>query len=114
MQHTGTLFLSKTKPETTTHEGQFALLLLLMDNLGKQGLEPYRVRWAGPEAQAFWNAHQAELTPGAPLHVELSNVRAVAGATRPVMPELRARVVRMRLLPRSAPAPQPASEHAAA
>ncbi len=114
MQHIGTLFLSKTKPEPGAREGQFTLDLLLLDNLGKLGKEPYRVRWSGPEAQAFWAAHSEDLTPGAVLDVELSNVRAVAGATRPVMPELRARVVRMRLLPRSAPAPQPASEHAAA
>ncbi|SFE88239.1 hypothetical protein [Paracidovorax wautersii] len=106
MQHTGTLYLSKTKPVVTTHEGDFALLLLLMDNLGKQGLEPYRVRWTGPEAEAFWNAHHADLQPGAPLDVELSNVRAVSGATRPPMPELRARVVRMTLRPRSTAARQ--------
>lgn len=100
MQHTGTLYLSKTKPEIAEHEGQFALLLLLMDNLGKQGLEPYRVRWTGPEAQAFWASHKGDLTPGAALDVELSNVRAMSGATRPPMPELRARVARMRLRPR--------------
>ncbi|WP_343593792.1 hypothetical protein [Paracidovorax wautersii] len=110
MQHTGTLFLSKTKPEITTHEGQFALVLLLMDNLGKQGLEPYRVRWLGPEAEAFWHAHQADMTPGAVLDVDLTHVRAVSGATRPPMPELRARVVRMTLRPRpttSSPAQPP-------
>lgn len=120
MQHTGTLFLSKTKPETTTHEGQFALLLLLMDNLGKQGLEPYRVRWTGPEAEAFWHAHRADLVPGAVLQVELSNVRAVSGATRPPMPELRARVESMKFCPkrspdeRQQPSNQEHSAHAAA
>lgn len=103
MQHTGTLFLSKTKPETTTHEGQFALVLLLMDNLGKQGLEPYRVRWTGPEAEAFWNTHRADLVPGAVLQVELSNVRAFTGTTYPPMPELRARVVSMKYCPKRSP-----------
>ena len=112
---TGTFFLSKQRPTAATDSaGAFRLELVLVDNLGRNPAtgrdekEAYRVRWAGPEAQAFWATHQADLTPGAPLHAELEHLRAHPGpAVFPPIPELRGRVLRLRLLPRRAP-----SQHA--
>ena len=115
MHHTGTLFMSKTRPIVAKGaDGSFRLELALVDNMGRNPAtgrdekEAYRVRWSGPEAKAFWEAHQGDLTPGTPLHAELTRLRAHPGPqTYPPMPELRGRVVRLQLLPRRTPAPQP-------
>lgn len=117
---TGTFFLSKQRPTAATDSaGAFRLELVLVDNLGRNPAtgrdekEAYRVRWAGPEAQAFWAAHQADLTPGAPLHAELEHLRAHPGpAVFPPIPELRGRVLRLQLLPRRAPSQAHANEPA--
>ncbi|WP_312781667.1 hypothetical protein [Acidovorax temperans] len=122
MQTTGTLFMSKTRPTVNTGtDGSFRLELALVDNMGRNPAtgrdekEAYRVHWIGPEAKAFWEAHQGDLTAGAPLHAELERLRAHPGPqTYPPMPELRGRVVRLQLLPRRAPAPQPNTEAATA
>ncbi len=122
MQHTGTLFMGKTRPTVNTGtDGSFRLELALVDNMGRNPItkreekEAYRVRWSGPEAKAFWDTHRADLTAGAPLHAELERLRAHPGPqTYPPMPELRGRVVRLQLLPRRAPAPQPNTEAATA
>lgn len=100
MHATGTLFMSKARPEVTREHGQFRLVLLLLDNLGITGKEAYRVRWEGPEAEAFWNAHQRDLVAGAVLQVELTHLRAYVGTTRPPLPELRARVTRATYCPK--------------
>lgn len=104
MHHTGTLFMSKTRPEIGLADGAFALTLLLLDNLGAAGKEAYRVRWTGPQAQAFWQAHQGDLVPGAVLRVELEHLRAHVGAIHPPMPELRARVISAEICPKRPPA----------
>lgn len=116
---TGTFFLSKQRPTATDSAGAFRLELVLVDNLGRNPAtgrdekEAYRVRWLGTEAQAFWAAHQAELTAGAPLHAELEHLRAHPGpAVFPPIPELRGRVLRLRLLPRRAPSQAHANEPA--
>ena len=118
---TGTVYMSKSRPVVTTDAAGagFTLELVLVDNMGRNPhtvrdeKEAYRVRWAGPEAQAFWAAHQADLTPGAPLHAELEHLRAHPGpAVFPPIPELRGRVVRLRLLPRRAPSQAHANEPA--
>lgn len=118
MKHIGTLFLAKTRPVADTGpDGEFRLTLLLIDNLGGGQVEGYRVRWTGPEARTFWDAHRADLAPGAVLDAELTRLRQHMGNARPSMPELHARVVRLRLLPKAAPAaaarPSPA-QHATA
>jgi hypothetical protein len=122
MHHTGTLYMSKQRPSVDTGSaGQtFTLELVLVDNMGKNPhtgrdeKEAYRVRWSGADAKAFYTAHQADLTAGAPLHVELERLRAHPGpAAFPPVPELRGRVVRMQLLPRRSPA-TPSTEAAAA
>ena len=63
------------------------------------------MRWSGPQAQAFWQARSAELVPGAIVHAELERIRAYPGAAIfPPMPELRARVVRLEIVPKRLPA----------
>ena len=81
MHHTGTLFMSKTRPIVARDaDGSFRLELALVDNMGRNPItkrdekEAYRVRWSGPEAKAFWEAHQGDLTPGTPLHAELARL----------------------------------------
>ncbi len=103
LHHTGLLFLSATKPEARTDADGFALTLRALDVLGTRAREPYVITWRGPEAQAFWARHQADLQPGAVIDVDLTHVRAVAGTTRPVMPVLEARVQRMTYRPKQAP-----------
>lgn len=112
MHHTGTLYMSKHRPTAgpATAGGEFQLELVLVDNMGRNPhtgrdeKEAYRVRWSGHEAQAFWMKYSGALTPGAPLHVELTRLRAHPGPqTYPPMPELRGRVERMQLLPRRVP-----------
>lgn len=106
MKHVGTLFLGRARPVTDTNaDGDFRLSLVLIDNLGGGRVEGYRVHWAGPDARAFWDAHRAELVAGAVVDAELSHLRQHMGTARPPMPELHARVVRLRLLPKAAPAP---------
>jgi len=100
MHATGTMFLSRTRPETETAEGVFALTLLLFDRMGSRGVEAYRVQWTGPQAQDFWNTHQADLVPGVVLHVELERLRAHVGSTYPPLPELRANVISMQICPK--------------
>lgn len=110
MHHTGTLFMGRQRPTVDKDsDGAFRLELVLVDNQGrhprsgKEIKEGYRVQWAGPEAQAFWEAHKADLTPGAPLHVELERLRAHPGPqTFPPLPELRGHVLRLQPLPRRA------------
>lgn len=104
MHATGTLYLGKARPVAdTAPDGEFRLTLLLIDNLGGNEKESYRVRWSGPQAQAFWQARGGELVPGAIVRAELERIRAVNGATYPPMPELRARVVQLEIVPKRLP-----------
>lgn len=108
MHHTGTLFVMKQRPTPGAEPGgAFHLDLALVDNMGRNphnGRDEktaYRVRWVGPEAQAFWTTHKANLTAGTPLHVELERLRVHPGPqTFPPMPELRGYVVRLAFAPR--------------
>ena len=109
---TGTVYMSKTRPVVNDRRGaDFALELVLVDNMGRNPhtgrdeKEAWRVRWSGADAQAFWAAHQADLTAGTPLRVELQRLRAHPGpATFPPIPELRAHVVSMQIAPKRLPA----------
>ena len=108
MQHIGTLYLAKRKPETgRAEDGSFTLTLSLIDNLGDGRKEQYRTRWSGPAAQAFWDDHQNDLQPGAILRAELSHVCVHLGSGYGVPPELRARVVTLAYLPKTTSAPRP-------
>lgn len=123
MHHTGTLFVGKKQPTVDKDSaGAFRLELVLVDNMGRNPhtgrdeKESYRVRWSGPEAQAFWAAHSDALkTAGTPLHVELERLRALPGPQAyPPMPELVGRVLRMQLLPRRATGAHSTTEAATA
>ena len=104
MHATGTLYLGKARPVAdTAPDGEFRLTLLLIDNLGGNEKESYRVRWTGPQAQAFWQARSSELVPGAIVRADLERLRATTGATYPPMAELRARVVQLEIVPKRLP-----------
>ena len=112
MHHTGTLYMSKQLPVTgTERDGSFRLELVLVDNMGrnpftgKEDRETYRVRWAGPEAQAFWAAHQADLTSGTPLRAELQRLRGhVDTSIYPPRSELQCRAKNIEMVPKRSPA----------
>ncbi|RYE43824.1 MAG: hypothetical protein EOP24_26635 [Hyphomicrobiales bacterium] len=103
LQHTGLMFVSKGKTETSNEGGEFVLTVRLLDVLGQHSKELYVVVYRGPAAQAFWEAHQTDLTPGAIVDVHLTHVRAHAGYTRPPMPVLHARATRMAFCPKRTP-----------
>ena len=76
MISSGTLFLSKTAPLCTrAADGTFALTLLAFDRIGVHQVEPYRITWSGPQAQAFYTDHSRSLKPGQPLTVALHSMR---------------------------------------
>lgn len=107
MNANGTLYLRKIRPIARTDDsGEFRLELALVDNLGRnphtgrEEKEAYRVLWAGPEAQAFWQAHQTDLTTGTPLRVELQRLRAGGTNTYPALPELQARAKTIEMMPK--------------
>ena len=112
MQTTGTLYMSKQRPTVGTDaSGVFRLELVLVDNMGRNPhtgrdeKEAYRVRWSGPEAQAFWATHSASLPAGTPLRAELQRLRAHPGpAAFPPVPEICGRVVHLQVLPQRQPA----------
>lgn len=81
MQHTGTLFMSKTRPAAdTVNSGVFQLQLFTVDRIGAQQVEPWRLLWTGPEAQLFWETHtDAQLAPGTPLRITAHKARAHQG-----------------------------------
>lgn len=110
MQHIGFVYLGKALPVIErTDAGQFRLVLVVLDNMANtRGKERYHVRWTGPEAEAFWLTHQADLVPGAILDVVLADVRVHTGATWPPLPELRADVVTATYCPRRERAAEPA------
>lgn len=98
MRHTGTLYLSRQRPQAAPARcGTFQLQLLAYDRLGPHQTEPWRLIWTGPAAQRFWLQHQADLVPGAVLHVELQAARIHTLYTRPPSAELQARVLSMSL-----------------
>lgn len=78
MQHTGTLFMSKTRPLAgPVDSGTFQLQLFVVDRISAQQIEPWRLLWTGPEAQVFWETHtDAQLAPGTPLRITAHKGRA--------------------------------------
>lgn len=105
MNANGIMYLGKAKPEVDTDAaGAFRLRLLVVDNLGTNKKEPWRVAWTGPQAQAFWQAHQGDLQPGAVLRCQLEHIRVFPGTNSyPPLPELRARVVSLEICPKRMP-----------
>ncbi len=82
MQHTGMLFLSKARPSAgKDSKGEFTLQFFAVDRIGPYLVEPWRLLWTGPQAQAFFEQQQqAGFVPGTPLNVTCTSARAhVAG-----------------------------------
>lgn len=75
LKHTGTLFLSRAqRPQATqARDGTFCLTLLAIDRNANLP-QPYLLIWTGPHARAFWRMHADEMTEGAELQVELTNL----------------------------------------
>lgn len=99
MQHIGTVYLSRQRPlASITSSGSFELQLAVYDRIHSRAVEPWRLIWAGPAAQAFWAAHQAQLLPGAALHVTCENARAhtIARSRLPIT-EIQAHIVQAQL-----------------
>jgi len=107
-----TLFQAREKPlATRTSTGTYQLQLLAMEPLETGLREAWRLHWTGPQAQAWYEAHRADLQPGQPLAVHVTRLRALAG---PRGPEIHARVLSLELAPRRHPATAPAPERSAA
>lgn len=81
MQHTGTLYLSKTRPQASTAaDGTFQLQLFAFDRQGPHQVEPWRLVWTGEVAEAFLLRNGSELMPGTALSVQANRARAhIAG-----------------------------------
>lgn len=100
MKHTGTVFMSRTAPQTHRAAcGAFQLQLLLYDRVGTHRVEPWRVTWTGNAAQRFWNENKARLVPGAALVVELDRAQLHTLACRPPRTEVHAQVVCAAMVP---------------
>ncbi len=100
MNHTGTVFLSRTPPQATKAAGDvFQLELLVYDRLGSHHVEPWRVTWSGQNAQCFWEENKSELTPGRALIVSLERARIHSLVCRPPRTEMLANVLSCALVP---------------
>lgn len=96
MNATGRLFLSRTRPTArTAADGTFGLQIYAVDRIGIHQTESWVVCWYGPEASAFWQHHQAQLAPGAAVHVETHHIRAHQMRGR--VPEIHATATRIKL-----------------
>lgn len=96
MRATGTLYLSKLRPQVSTAaDGTFQMQLLTFNREGPHEVDPWRLVWTGAEAAAFWRNHQAAMTPGAVLNVQAERLRP---HTSRLAAEFHARVMSMRLV----------------
>jgi hypothetical protein len=102
MQAAGTLFLSKTPPQTSrAADGCFQLMLFAVDRIATHQVERWVVIYRGPEAEAFWAAHSDQLQPGRGISLTSNRVRShVLGRSAP---EIHALASQLQLL-----SPQPA------
>lgn len=72
----GTLFLGKTAPlATRAADGAYALTLLAFDRIGPHRVEPWRITWTGPDAEAFYTAQGSLLKAGQPVVARLERMR---------------------------------------
>lgn len=100
MQATGKLFLSRTRPVAkTTADGTFGLQLFAVDRIAEHQVEGWVVMWYGPEAKAFWLQAQAQLVPGAVIHVKTQRMRA--HQTGRCVPEIHATASSVELVERT-------------
>lgn len=84
----GMLFLSHTRPlATRATDGTFALTLLAFDRIGPHQVEPWRITWSGPRAEAFYNQHSDQLKAGQPIEVRVNKLRNFTNGARSGGPE---------------------------
>lgn len=107
---TGTFFVGKDypgRPAVTEHlddSKTFVLKLRVIDNQGTGRVEGYVVRWLGPDAKAWHEAHPG-IKAGDALRLVLTNPRSLLGPRG--SPETSATVTACELLPARAPAQAP-------
>ncbi len=101
MTATGMLFLSRGGVRLTRDgKGEDTLTLQCVDRIANHQVEPWALFWKGKDAADFYAAHRDKLTPGAPMLVQVQNLRShTAGRTV----EITARVTHLTLPPRRAP-----------
>ena len=103
MQHTGLLFLSKTRPLAgMASDGAFQLQLFALDRIGTHQVEPWRLLWAGPEAQRFYPQH-GRAGPGARPPPPGPCTRAPAPQGGRVGAEIVAHIVTCEIAPQRTP-----------
>ena len=91
-------------------DGNFQLTIPMLDVLSAKRKEGYRVRWTGPEAEAFWNAHREDLKPGAAVYGEITHIFIHMGTGHNGKPELHARAISLTYCPpknATTPTPRP-------
>ena len=94
MQHIGTVYLSRQPPQANTSSaGDFTLQITAYDRINPRQCEAWRLIWAGPQAQAFWQAHRHHLRPGAALSVTCTSARIHTLRSRPPVSEIQAHIV---------------------
>lgn len=81
---------------TRTASGTFQLTLPVVNDQGQFRKESWMLIWAGPDAEAFWDAHSDELPAGQPLRVRAENPRAFLTGGRT---EIHASVLDIELAP---------------
>lgn len=104
LHHTGTVFLSRRqRPRlTVAADGTQALTMLAFDRIGPLQVESYLLTWTGRQAVEFWQAHAAQMVPGAALEVVLEHARVHVQRGRHTDAQLVAQVVELELLPSKA------------
>ena len=101
--HSGIWHMSKTRPQAQrSADGTFGVVLLVMDRQGPHQVEPWRVTYSGPQAQAWWDAEGNTLQPGDTLRLTLTHMRIHTVADRhAVRSEAQARVQELALVARA-------------
>lgn len=96
----GLMFVPRARPLAgLSGDGRFQLTLPLLDRIAPGRTEIWLAHWTGEAAQAWWAQHQAEITPGTPLHVELSAPRCHF-CRNSRTPEIHARIESIEFAPR--------------
>jgi len=109
-RYIGQLYLaSKTKPLATTRtDGTFAVQLLAYSRPGHNLIVPWRITYLGDDALGFWCQSGSDLTPGAVLQVELTQLVLIEGGGRHAGAEMHAHINAIQVLPK---APKSAQTH---
>ena len=101
MTAAGMLFLSRGGVRLTHDgKGEPTLTLHCVDRIANYQVEPWALLWKGQAAADFYAMHGDKLTPGAPMVVQVQNLRShTAGRTV----EITARVTQLTLAPSAHP-----------